>query len=103
MQLHHARNARQAAGAGITIEPVTGGQIEMEDDVVPLDTGPIIPPDPTPPPVGQPFQIKSVALTSGYRTKDQFKIVWNVWGDESEIDHYYVYLFVVRPEMLPAA
>jgi hypothetical protein len=75
----------------------------MEDDVVPLDTGPIIPPDPTPPPVGQPFQIKSVALTSGYRTKDQFKIVWNVWGDESEIDHYYVYLFVVRPEMLPAA
>lgn len=82
-----------------------------DDDVLPPDSAPIIPPDvsptippdPTPPPVGQPFQIKSVALTSGYRTKDQFKIVWNVWGDESEIDHYYVYLFVVRPEMLPSA
>ena len=73
------------------------------NDVFPPDVGPIIPPDPTPPPVGQPFQIKSVALTSGHRTQDPFTIVWNVWGDEGEIDHYYVYLFLVRPELLPAA
>jgi len=66
----------------------------------------ILPPWVDPPPVGDPFQIETVAITSGSQINDTFTIEWTVSGDEGPIDHYEVSLMAVFPDQVvpfPAA
>jgi len=56
--------------------------------------------------VGVPFQIETVAITSGWQVNDTFTVEWTVSGDESPIDHYEVSLMAVFPDQVmpfPAA
>ena len=61
----------------------------------------IWPPWPDPPPVGDPFQIETVAITSGWKYDDTFILEWAVAGDEGPIDHYEVSLVEIDPAIDP--
>lgn len=66
----------------------------------------VLPPWVNPPPVGVPFQIETVAITSGWQYDDTFTVEWTVSGDEAPIDHYEVSLMAVFPDQVvpfPAA
>jgi len=57
----------------------------------------ILPPGFDPPPAGDPFQLETVEVTSGWKLDDTFTIRWSISGDESQIDHYEVSLVTVQP------
>jgi hypothetical protein len=59
-------------------------------------------PDPghDPSPAGPPFQIEKVRISSGNRTAGPYTIDWTVWGDESQVHHYEVYLDQITPSHL---
>jgi hypothetical protein len=59
---------------------------------------PTVPPTKDPPATGDPFQIESVRLTSGWKSTDSFTIEWKVKGSEAEIANYDVALRIVRPD-----
>ena len=57
----------------------------------------IWPPWPSPPPIGNPFQIETVDIIAGSLYGDTFTVEWTVSGDEGPIDHYEVSLLEVDP------
>jgi hypothetical protein len=49
-------------------------------------------------PDGEPFQVDNVRITQGWRYGDEFRVEWDISGDEGEIDHYEIELLPIRPE-----